>query len=172
MNDLSPRLKPYALALLLALLASTLGFGLGIVFGAAESALKGRMTRSTEPVLQQFYAGDTKKAKAAVGKAFRYIVRAHLHSGVLGACALSMILLLALLGEPSLSSRIAGHFLGLGALVYGSYWLLAGLYAPQLGGTAAAKNTFELLGMGGGGLLMLGLLGVIGVAVNRLLLRR
>lgn len=172
MSDLTPRLKPYTFAILLALLAFALGFGLGIVFGAAESSLKGGLLRSTEPVLKTIYKGDAKLAKASVSKAFRYILRAHLHSGVLGACALSMILLVALLGDPTLSSRIATHFLGLGALVYGSYWLLAGLYAPSLGGTGAAKETFELLGMGGGGLLTLGLLGVIAITAKRLIFSR
>lgn len=163
-------LKPYWTAILCALLAFVLGFGIGIVFGAAESALKKQLRLSADAVLATKYKGDKAAAKAAVAKSFRYILRAHLHAGVLGACALSMIILLSMLGPPSLSSRIAANFLGLGALVYGTYWFVAGWFAPGLGGTSQAKETFELLGMGGGGLLTLGLVGVIAVTVNRLLL--
>jgi multisubunit Na+/H+ antiporter MnhB subunit len=69
-------------------------------------------------------------------------------------------LLLALLGPSSLLARLSAFLFGLGALGYGVYWLLAGLLAPGLGSTGAAKESLAWLAVPGAAMCILGLVGM------------
>ncbi|MEB2313542.1 MAG: hypothetical protein OZ921_03550 [Sorangiineae bacterium] len=162
------RLRPHWLALLLPMLTLLFGFGLGIVFGGAEDSLKKSMASHAEVVLAEKYGGDSAKAEASVKKSWEYVKRAHLHAGGLGAAALALILLLALASEPSRITRGTALGLGLGALGYPVYWLLAGLAAPGLGGTKIAKEAFAWLGMPSAALVVLGTLLVTALVTRSL----
>lgn len=166
------RLKPLAPGIFLAFLGFTLGFGLGAVFGANEDAIKGKLKADADAVLATAYAGDAAKAKAVVDKSWVYMQRAHLHAGVLGACALSLILLLALLEPPGWPARLAALALGFGALAYGAYWMLAGFKAPGLGSTGAAKESLEWVAIPGSGAVILGFLATVVLTVKALYFKR
>ena len=99
-NDFArERLRPLAPGVLLAFASIAFGFGLGIAFGAAEDDLKDHLRESAQAVMESVYSGDESKAKPVVSKSWTYFKRAHLHANGLGAIALAVILLLALLGH-------------------------------------------------------------------------
>jgi hypothetical protein len=142
--------------LLLSLIAVLSGFALGGVFGAFEEELKAGLAQSAESALAEAYAGDAAAAAQVVEKAWVYYQRAHLHWGGIGAATLAVSLLLAIAAGPSLAARLASLAMGLGALAYPAYWLLAGRTAPRLGGTGAAKASLQWLALPSAGLLLLG----------------
>jgi predicted transporter len=155
------RLRALMPGILLALAAIAFGFGLGIAFGAAEHDLKDHLQGSAEAVLESVYAGDASKAEPVVKKSWSYFKRAHLHANALGTTALVASLLLALLGPPGLLARLSSFGLGFGALFYGAYWLIAGLLAPELGSTSAAKESLAWLAIPSAGACVLGLVGTL-----------
>lgn len=150
------RLRPYWPALFLSMLALLYGFGIGIVFGAAEDVMKQTLKDDAKAALVDKYGGDEAKAKAVVDKAWSYQKRAHLHAGGLGASSLALVVLLALACKPSLVTRGAGVLLGVGALGYPVYWMVAGFAAPGLGGTDVAKEAYAWLGMPTSGAVVVG----------------
>lgn len=145
--ETTDRLCPHWPALLLAMLALLYGFGIGIAFGAAEDAMKQSLADDAALALSDKYGGDAAKAKAVVDKAWNYQKRAHLHAGGLGASSLVLVVLLALATRPSWLTRTAGVLLGVGALGYPIFWMLAGFAAPGLGGTGQAKAAYEWLAL-------------------------
>jgi hypothetical protein len=153
------RLRPLAPGILLALAAIMFGFTLGGAFGVAEGLMKGYLEDSAQAVLEDAYDGDTDAAAAVARKSWTYFKRAHLHANALGTAALGASLLLALLGPPSRLARASGLLFGAGALVYGFFWLAAGLLAPGIGSTAAAKDALIWLAVPGSGMCTLGLAG-------------
>jgi hypothetical protein len=150
--------KPVAAGLILALSAILLGFGLGGAFGAVESSIKGRLDAS--------YAGDPASKEAVVKKSWEYLQRAHLHGGAIGTAALSSITLLIVLGRSGLVAQWSSAAFGAGALIYSLFWLFAGLKAPGLGSTGAAKEALKFMAVPGAGLCMAGLLGTIASVVS------
>jgi hypothetical protein len=160
MNEFATeRLRPLAPGILLALLAIGLGFTLGGAFGAFEDLMKGHLEDSAAAVLDSVYAGDDAAASAVVRKSWNYFQRAHLHANALGTAALVAIVLLALTGPPDLIARASGLLFGAGALVYGLFWLAAGLTAPGLGSTGAAKESLAWLALPASGACVVGLAG-------------
>jgi len=131
--------------LILALLTVLYGFGLGGVFGAAEDSIKGTLAARGEAALSTAYSGDEAKMKAVVSKSWTYFKRAHLHAGSLGTTALGLILLVCLLGAPTKLVAGTAWAGGAGGLGYSIFWMLAGLRAPGLGSTGAAKDSLFLL---------------------------
>ena len=163
--------KPMAVALLLALLSILFGFGLGGAFGFIESRMKQYLDDRGTEALDTAYQGDAAAKEAVVAKSWIYLQRAHLHGGAIGATALGSILLLLLLGRVGIVARVSAIAFGAGALTYSVYWLWAGLLAPGLGGTGAAKEALAFLAIPGTALCIIGLLGtlccVIGGVFNR-----
>jgi hypothetical protein len=151
------RLRPLAPGIVLGLLAIALGFGMGAAFGVSEDSLKAGLATSGEAVLDSAYGGDRDAMTKVVKKSWQYYKRAHLHANALGTTAIACTLLLALLGTPGWRERIAAGALGGGALLYGTFWLLAGSMAPGLGGTGAAKEALSFVAIPGSGLCMIGL---------------
>jgi len=144
---------------LFALSAVAFGFAMGALFGANEAAMKGHLKAEGEAVLASTYLGDVAKLQSVLDKSWIYLQRAHLHGGAIGAVALALCLLLALLpGHATRMPALAAAAAGLGALGYPLYWLLAGLRAPGLGGTGAAKAELEWLAIPSSGLAIVGLL--------------
>ena len=147
--------------ILLSLAAILLGFGLGGAFGAFEEPIKKRLDDSGTAVLETAYKGDPAAKDAVVKKSWTYLIRAHLHGGAIGTAALSASLLLILLCRLDLLAQLSSASFGAGALVYSIFWLSAGLMAPGLGGTGAAKKALEFLAIPGAGLALMGLLGTM-----------
>ena len=164
-------LAPMRAGLLLALLAILYGFGLGAGFGAAEDSIKQGLRDDAAAVLADKYGGDEAKAKKVTDKSWAYFKRAHLHSGCLGTAGVVLILLLSFAGGGARVNGLVAFALGLGALGYGSYWMFAGMRAPGMGSTGAAKESLAWLAIPSSGLCILGLLAVI-VLVARAAFRK
>jgi hypothetical protein len=148
----------------LILATATILFGqvLGIIFGLNEDMIKGHLQRSAAEVRETVYRGDDAVMKAVQEKSWTYMKRAHLHAGAMGTTALALIVMVALLG-PS-SSRVTGAIgmaLGGGGLGYSVFWMLAGLLAPGLGGTGAAKESLRWLAVPCSGAYVLGTVAVM-----------
>ena len=160
------RLRPLAPGILLAFASIAFGFGLGIAFGAAEDDLKDHLHAGAQAVLESVYAGDESQARPVVAKSWTYFKRAHLHANGLGTIALVVSLLLALLGPPGVLARLSSFGLGAGALFYAAYWPLAGLMAPALGSTSAAKESLAWLAIPSSGACVAGLSGTLICAIR------
>ncbi len=161
-EDFGQRLRMSRWGVLLALLTILLGFGLGGVFGAFETPLRGDLTERAAAVRNSVYAGDAAKMKSVVDKSWGYYKRAHLHGGGIGAAALGAMFLLAALRRPkAMARRAVSLAMGLGGLGYSSFWILAARRAPGLGSTDAAKESLAWLAVPSAGMLMLGLMTVV-----------
>ncbi len=154
-TSIAARLRPALPGLLLAVTTLLFGFGLGLVFGLNEDAIKSRLAASAETVHQPVYPGDAAAAKVVLDKSWVYMQRAHLHAGALGTSAIALILVMVLLGAGSASTRVIGLALGGGSLGYSVFWLWAGFRAPGLGGTGAAKESLRWLAMPSSGAVVL-----------------
>ncbi len=161
-QTMSDGLRSMRLGVLLALFSVLFGFGMGAAFGAAEESLKGGLQASADAVLAEKYGGDPAKAKAVVDKSWSYYKRAHMHGGGIGAASLAVILLLAGVGASGWLAKLAALGMGFGSLGYSIFWLLAGMRAPGLGGTGAAKDSLEWLAVPTSGAVIVGLaLGIV-----------
>ena len=164
------RLRPLAPGILLALLAVAFGFAMGAAFGAAEDALKDGLAERGRAVLDTAYGGDEAGMNQVVKKSWSYYKRAHLHANALGTTALAAILLIAALGRPGMLEKVGAAAFGAGSLLYGVYWLLAGMRAPGMGSTGAAKESLAFIAIPGSSLCMIGLGITLYLVVSRLML--
>lgn len=149
------RLRPALPGLLLAVTTLLFGFGLGIVFGLNEDAIKSRLAASAVAVHESVYQGDSAAGKAVLDKSWVYMQRAHLHAGGLGTSAIGLILVVVLLGTRPAVTRAIGIGLGAGALGYSVFWLWAGFRAPGLGSTGAAKESLQWLALPSSGAVVI-----------------
>jgi len=147
-------LRPVLPGLFLAVLTLLFGFGMGVVFGLNEDLIKSRLKASADAVSTAMYQDDAAKSKAVLDKSWVYMQRAHLHAGSLGVVAVSLSLLVVLLGTGPRVARAISVGLGSGGLGYSVYWLLAGFRAPGMGGTAAAKESLAWLAIPASGLVV------------------
>ncbi len=164
-------LKPFLPGVLFALISILFGFGLGGLFGSIEGTIKDSLNYRADLVIDTVYKGDLDKKEAVLAKSWSYMKRAHLHGGAIGAVALSVSLLLILLGNAGRLETLSSTALGLGALLYSVFWLLAAFAAPGLGSTSAAKEALIYIAVPGAGLSILGLLGSL-VAVLKAYCRK
>jgi hypothetical protein len=111
-------LKPVRLGLMLALLSILFGYLFGIAFGAWEEGMKDDLRVSGEAVLATVYQGDEAALNKALGSAWTYYKRAHLHAGALGTAAVAQILLLTVLAAGARWKAVTSLLLGAGALGY------------------------------------------------------
>jgi hypothetical protein len=153
--------KPVALAIALSLLSILFGFSMGGAFGIAESRMKKLLEDSGAEVLESAYQGDAAAMDAVVAKSWIYFQRAHLHGGGIGTAALGSIVVMTLVCRLGTVAQVSAVAFGAGALVYSQYWLWAGLLAPGLGGTSAAKESLTFMALPGAGLCLLGVLGTL-----------
>ena len=158
--------------LLFAVVTLLFGFGLGIVFGYNEAAIKNRLNASATAVQETVYKGDLDAAKPVLDKSWNYMQRAHLHAGGLGTAAIALSLLLVALGTSPMVTRVLSLALGLGALGYSVFWLWAGFRAPGLGSTGAAKESLAWLAMPSSGAVVLATAVVAGLLLAALTARR
>lgn len=158
-SDIRNQIRVVRWGIVLSISAILMGFVLGGVFGAAEESVQNWLQAQGQSVLETIYANDASKLEATLRKAFTYLKRAHMHAGGIGTATLSLSLLLSLLNAPAILRRLCALALGIGALGYPLFWLLAGLRMPVLGSGTAAKESLEWLAVPSAGLLLLGVLG-------------
>lgn len=164
--DTAPRRGPFLPGAAFGLVAVVYGFGLGAAFGAAEEQLKSALKASAEAARATYLARAAKEpdpeaaARAETAKVLEkswiYLQRAHLHAGALGTIAIAVSLLVGWLPTWRMAGYLASASLGLGALAYPLFWMLAGFRAPGLGSTSAAKASLQWLAIPGSGLCLLG----------------
>jgi hypothetical protein len=140
--------------LALAVLTLLFGFGLGIVFGLDEDAVKSRFSASAAAVRQTVYEGDSLAAKPVLEKSWSYAQRAHLHAGSLGTSAIALTVALLLIGTGPGLTRLLSLAFGVGGLGYSVFWLVAGFRAPGLGSTGAAKESLAWLAIPSSGIFV------------------
>jgi hypothetical protein len=148
-------LRPALPGLLFAVLTLLFGFGLGIVFGLNEDAIKSQLNASAAEVRETVYRGDDAAIETVLDKSWVYMQRAHLHAGGLGSAAIGLILVVVLLETSPGLTRAISLGLGLGGLGYAVYWLGAGFRAPGLGGTTAAKESLKWIAMPSSGAVVI-----------------
>jgi hypothetical protein len=141
--------------LALAVLAILFGFTMGGVFGFNEAIIKDRLAASAAGVTATVYAGDPAAAAPVVAKSWEYMQRAHLHGGAMGTAAIALIGVLLAIGASPRATRVLGLALGAGSLGYAVFWMWAGIRAPGLGSTGAAKESLRWLAMPSSGAVML-----------------
>lgn len=163
------RLHPALPGLLFALLTLLFGFGLGIVFGANEDAIKSHLAASAVEVHETVYQGDDEQMQAILSKSWTYMKRAHLHAGSLGGIAVALTLLVVFLHTSPAWTRVISLFLGVGGLGYSILWLWAGFRAPALGSTSAAKESLEWLAIPSSGAVLLATVAVTVVVVRAMI---
>ena len=152
--------------LVLAVLTLLFGQGMGIVFGLNEDAIKSRLKASAAEVRDTVYKADDAAIKAVLDKSWTYMQRAHLHAGGLGTTALSLIVLLCVLGTSRRVTAAIGVALGGGGLGYSVFWMWAGFRAPALGSTGAAKESLKWLAMPSSGAFVLATIAVLVVLIT------
>lgn len=165
-------LRTVRVGLLLGLLAILAGFVMGGLFGAREDAIKDGLWERASAVLDSAYGGDEAAARKVADKSWSYHKRAHMHWGGIGAVTVALSLLLGLVGGAAGPRALLSLLLGAGALTYPLAWLLAGRSAPGLGSTGAAKEALDLWFVLPAGLLLLGSLGTLAFAAQRLFVAR
>jgi hypothetical protein len=178
MNGSKSQLDPVRLGLVFGLLAVLYGWGLGILFGAGEDWLRARFIADAEKN-RAFYvqkAGNEEGATALIKRidasAFTYFIRAHLHAGAIGSIAIGASLVLAFLSVRPALKTAASSLLGFGAIGYPLFWMWAGLRAPSLGSTGAAKETLRWLAWPSSGALIVGAILTLVLVVGDLFVRR
>ncbi len=144
-SSMSAAVRAVSPGLVFAVLTLLFGFGLGVVFGLNEDAIKSRLNASAAAVATTAYNGDAAAQKAVVDKSWAYMQRAHLHAGSLGVVAIALSLLMVSIGTGRAVARVLGVALGAGSLGYSVFWMWAGFRAPGLGGTGAAKESLAWL---------------------------
>lgn len=157
MNDSQRRPRWTVFGLCLSLFAILYGFALGGAFGLAEKGIKAHLNESGLRVLNSVYQGDVAAKDAVVAKSWNYLQRSHLHGGGIGAAGVAVILAMLVLCRPGPISGWAAVAFGGGAILYSIFWLIAGLIAPGLGSTGAAKEALKFIAVPGAGLTLLGL---------------
>ncbi len=171
-------LGPVRFGLLFGLLAILYGWSLGVAFGLNEEAFRKRFIADAEASRSIYLqkAGSEEGATEAIKKideaAWRYFLRAHLHAGGIGSIAIGGSLVLSLLSVGRRAKLVASLLLGLGAVGYPLFWMLAGLRAPGLGSTKAAKESLEWLAIPSSGGLFIGGLITFGLVAADLFFRR
>jgi hypothetical protein len=170
-------LGPVRFGLLFGLLAVLFGWGLGVLFGLDEHGYRQRFIDEAERnrALYVASAGSEEGATAAIAKidasAWTYSLRAHMHGGGIGSIAIGASLVLALLSVGRTPKLVASTLLGVGAVGYPLFWLLAGMRAPALGSTGAAKESLQWLAIPSAGSLFVGGLLTFGLVALDLFLR-
>ena len=162
------RLRPLAPGLVCTFFAILYGFGLAAVFSGDDRWLKDKFREDAMAVFESKYDSNKARVDGVCAKAWVYFKRAHVYSGGLGAFALPVILLLALVRTPGLTSRLAAFQVGSGAILYGMYWMFVALKAPSVASTAVAAKSLAWLSFVGGGAAGLGVLLAIGVTLTAL----
>ncbi|MCF6157959.1 MAG: hypothetical protein E3K32_05175 [wastewater metagenome] len=171
-HDYFYQVRQLWIGIVLALLTLFYGFGMGAAFGVVEDGLKGSIKASAQEVYGSVYKNDRAEMTKVTDKSWSYFKRAHLHANGMGAAALMMTMVLSLLKPFRVVRTVTAIGLGAGALGYSIFWLLAGMMAPGLGGTGAAKASLVWLAAPSGGIFVAGTVSVIVVFVWSVLVHK
>jgi len=150
--------KVARLGTLFSLLTILAAFGTGAIFGLWEDKVKDHLKSEAAAVKDTVYKGDEALMKKVTDKSWVYCKRAHMHAAGLGAISLALIVYLGAVGTNCLFRFFGSLCVGVGALGYSVFWALAGLTAPRLGSTGAAKEELFYLAQGAAGACLVGLL--------------
>ena len=159
-NEIVEKMKVVRIGILLSLLTLLFGFASGGVFGSFEDQIKGHLKGEAQAVLDTVYKGDSLNMKKVADKSWVYLKRAHFHANGLGAISLATILLLMFMPGTLLIKKLTAILLGLGSFGYSLFWMFAGLRAPGLGSTGAAKEALAFLAIPSTGFCIVGLISV------------
>lgn len=171
-TSLTANLRAASLGLVLAVLTILYGQGMGIVFGLNEDVIKSRLKASAAEVRDSVYKGNDAAIKAVLDKSWNYMQRAHLHAGGMGTTAVSLIVVLCLLGTSRRTTAAIGVALGAGGFGYSVFWMWAGFRAPALGSTGAAKESLKWLAMPSSGVFVLATVALLAVLIAAIVSRR
>ncbi|MFN7140778.1 MAG: hypothetical protein ACK4UN_15685 [Limisphaerales bacterium] len=162
MNDTTTsHVRSMSIGIIFSLLTLLFGLILGLVFGAGEDMIKGRLKDSANAVAATVYENDQAKMKPVLDKSWVYMQRAHLHAGAMGTTALAMSILLAFCRASALSRKITSAALGIGGFGYSVYWMWAGFRAPGIGGTKLARESLDWLAIPTSGMFVFGAIAVL-----------
>lgn len=159
MSNVNRISKLMIIGLCLSMLSIVYGFVLGGAFGIAEKPMKDHLNQSGVEVMDSVYKGDAAAKDAVAAKSWEYLKRSHLHGGAIGASGVGVILAMIVLCKPIPIAGLCSIALGSGAIIYSVFWLMAGLLAPGMGSTGAAKEALSFVAIPGAGLTLLGLIG-------------
>lgn len=159
-NKIVDQIVVVRLGLILSIITILFGFILGGFFGAAEDNIKDFLKNKAENAPAGTYENQEAKDKI-VSKSWAYFKRSHIHANGIGTTAVVLILVLSVIPSRFQSKSILSFCLGLGALLYALFWLFAGINAPGLGSTGAAKEQLQWLAIPGAGLCILGVFGTL-----------
>lgn len=149
-------LKPVKIGLALALLTLLFSLVLGVLFGLNEDMFQNYI-QSGIAANPQFFADAAHEQE----KIWRWVQRAHLHAGGIGAFSLGLVILTALTGMRERRKQITATLIGL-SIFYPLAWFALFLYAPHMGRTAAHGALIPEIFVGiGVGALSLGLLSLV-----------
>ena len=168
--DYFQSLRIMRIGALLSLITLLYGFCLGGVFGAFENEVMGYLRNKSELVLDEKYGGDHAKVEKVLEKCWTCFKRSHLHANGLGTASIALILFLTFLSPSPRAMFAIALSLGIGSLGYSLFWLFAGLSAPALGSTGAAKEALKFLAVPSSGLCILGLISTTYYGIKKLFL--
>ncbi|MBK5205817.1 MAG: hypothetical protein JJD98_10525 [Polaromonas sp.] len=138
------------LGLLLAILTVLFGIVLGVVFGVNEEGI-------VNWIAQGIAAHPELHDASSPEKIWRYVQRAHMHAGGIGAFSLGLILAVALSGMRAPLKKLSSSLIGLSGF-YPLSWFSTFYLSPSIGRDAAhhsaISETLTYIGVGG---LLLGL---------------
>jgi hypothetical protein len=178
MNGFRTQLDPVRFGLALGMVAILYGWGLGILFGAGEDWLREGFIARAEAnrALYLQRAGTEEGATALIKRidesAWTYFLRAHMHAGGIGSIAIGASLLLSFLSVSAKVKTLTSVLLGYGAVGYPLFWMWAGLRAPGLGTTRAAKESLRWLAWSSSGSLVVAAVITLALVVGDLLLKK
>ena len=179
---MSDQLRPVRYGLVLGSLAILYGFGLGAFFGIGEDRILARNERVAAAHFDAYRArvkdaaDPEAAARAAMEKtldsSWRYWLRAHFHAGGIGGVAIGLSLVLSFLNVRRAAKTLVSTLLGIGAVGYPLFWMLAGIRAPGLGSTDAAKESLGWLAIPTAGAALTGAALAFAFIAHALCLRR
>lgn len=138
-NRVKSSLQEIKVGLVLVLMTLFFGYALGPIFGVLENDIKSYIQQEAVKNLETAYNNDQAKLKKITLKSWTYIKRGHFHANGIGTTAIALTLFLLIIETSLLKKKIAVFLMGFGGLFYSLCWTIAGLNAPALGSTGAAK---------------------------------
>jgi|GEM_PF-390767 len=152
----------------LSLIAIFFGGLLGLSFGCCEDDIVSFLKSESQPVLAEKYGGNPEAADKVIDHSWEYFLRAHFHSQAMGVISIVFSLMAAGLRFPAKFQWGISLLGGFGSLGYGVFWLAAGVLAPVMGSTDAAKEALSLLAQLSAGSFFLAGIVVLALFANRL----
>ena len=136
--------------------------------GGAEEPLRQYWQAGAQQVLPTVYNNDVQKIAPVIERAWRSLIRAHLHAGAIGTAAVALIYVLSRLNVTERYKQTNAIFLGFGAMGYSFSWLYAAFKVPLVGNMAVAKESIHYLAVLSVGMLLVGLIAVLGPVIKGL----